>query len=156
MRSKLTAARVAAQFGVPTIIASGRRAGTLRDLSRGVSTGTLVLPAASRLNARKHWIAHTLKPMGNLVVDAGAVRALLDQKKSLLPAGVTRVEGDFEVGDLVRVLGPDGNEVARGLVSYAARELDRLRGKATTEIEAVLGYRTDDEAIHREDLVLVE
>jgi glutamate 5-kinase len=155
MRSKVEAAEAAAHFGVPTVVANGRVPGTLTALFRGEERGTLFLPRESPLNARKHWIAYTLKPTGTVVVDAGAVKALRDGKRSLLPAGVVEVKGEFDVGDPVRVVGPDGAEFARGLASYGARELDRIRGKPSPEIEKVLGYRYDDEAIHRDDLVLL-
>jgi glutamate 5-kinase len=155
MRSKVEAARTAAHFGVPTVVANGRSPGTLSALLRGGETGTLFLPRESPVGARKHWIAFTLRPAGTLVVDPGAVRALREGKRSLLPAGVVEVQGEFDVGDAVRVVGPDGVEIARGLASYGARELERIRGKASSEIERALGYRYDDEAIHRDDLVLL-
>jgi glutamate 5-kinase len=156
MRSKVEAARAAAHFGVPTVIASGRAPRTLSRLFAGEAVGTRVLGRAGRLNARKHWIAFALKPAGDVIVDAGAVRALREGKRSLLPAGIVAVRGEFDVGDPVRVLGPGGEEIARGLASYGARELDRIRGRACSDIEGVLGYRYDDEAIHRDDLVLVK
>jgi glutamate 5-kinase len=155
MRSKMEAARAAARFGVPTVIASGRTRGTLSSLFRGEPQGTLVLPDVSPLAARKHWIAFTLRPAGTVIIDAGAVQALRAGNRSLLPAGVAGVQGEFDVGDPVRVVGPDGTEIARGLASYGARELDRIRGKPSADIEKVLGYRYDDEAIRREDLVLL-
>jgi glutamate 5-kinase len=156
MRSKVEAARTAAHFGIPTMVANGRTPGTITAIFRGSETGTLFLPRESPVRARKHWIAFALRPAGTLVVDAGAVRALRQGKSSLLPAGVLEVQGEFDVGDAVRVVGPDGVEVARGLVSYGARELERIRGKASSEIEQTLGYRSDDEAIHRDDLVLLD
>lgn len=156
MRSKVDAARTAALFGVPTIIANGRSLGTLSRVLAGEDVGTLFLPKPSPLSARKHWIAYTLKPLGAVVVDAGASRALRQGGRSLLPAGVTAVQGEFDVGDPVRVLELNGREIARGLASYGARELERIRGVASGEIERVLGYRYDDEAIHRDDLVLVQ
>jgi glutamate 5-kinase len=111
--------------------------------------------AASPLTARKRWIAGSLRPKGQLVLDAGAVRAL-STGKSLLPAGVTEVRGEFERGDLVLVLGPDGQERARGLVAYAADDARRIAGRKSREIEAALGYRGRDEIVHRDDLVLAD
>ena len=119
------------------------------------STTISFLPRPSPLSARKHWIAYTLKPLGALIVDDGASRALRQGGRSLLPAGVRAVEGEFDVGDAVRVVDGEGREIARGLASYGARELERIRGVASSEIERVLGYRNDDEAIHRDDLVLL-
>ena len=155
MRSKVDAARTAALSGVPTIIANGRVPGTLTRVLSAEDVGTLFLPRPSPLSARKHWIAYTLKPLGALIVDDGASRALRQGGRSLLPAGVRAVEGEFDVGDAVRVVDGEGREIARGLASYGARELERIRGVASSEIERVLGYRNDDEAIHRDDLVLL-
>jgi glutamate 5-kinase len=156
MRSKVDAARTAALSGVPTIIANGRTRGSLTRVFAAEDVGTLFLPRPSPLPLRKHWIAYTLKPLGVLVVDAGASRALRSGGKSLLPAGIVEVQGEFDVGDPVSVVGTDGREIARGLASYGARELERIRGLASSEIERVLGYRYDDEAIHRDDLVLLD
>jgi glutamate 5-kinase len=154
MRSKLLAARAAARFGVPTVIADGRRRNVLRRVLAGDDVGTLVRPAEDQLSSRKHWIAFTLKPRGALVLDAGAVRALRERRASLLPAGVTAVQGRFGVGDLVACLAPEGDEVARGLVSYDAREIGRIRGQRTAQIEAMLGYSNGDEVIHRDNLIV--
>jgi glutamate 5-kinase len=156
MRSKVDAARTAALSGVPTIIANGRTRGSLTRVFAAEDVGTLFLPRPSPLPLRKHWIAYTLKPLGALVVDAGASRAVRSGGKSLLPAGIVEVQGEFDVGDPVSVVGTDGREIARGLASYGARELERIRGLASSEIERVLGYRYDDEAIHRDDLVLLD
>ena len=106
-----------------------------------------------RSTARKRWIAGSLKPAGSLRVDAGALTALAGGK-SLLPAGVTGVDGHFERGDLVVVCGPNGVEVARGLVAYSAADAARIKGHKSREIETLLGYRGRDEMIHRDDLVL--
>jgi len=155
MRSKLLAARAASRFGVPTVIADGRARGILRRILGGDDVGTLVQPAAESLSSRKHWIAFTLKPRGRLTLDAGAVRALRERRASLLPAGVTAVEGKFGVGDLVACLTREGDEIARGLVSYDAREIERIKGQRTPGIAAVLGYSNGDEIIHRDNLILL-
>jgi glutamate 5-kinase len=155
MASKVAAARKAAAAGIPTIIADGTRAGVLAAVfDPAVEIGTLIR-AGDPLARRKHWIAYTLKPMGALHLDAGAERALEKGGRSLLPSGVRAVEGDFGVGDCVRCLGPDGREVARGLVNYTAVEVDKLRGAHTRDIERLLGYKGSDEVIHRDDLVVV-
>lgn len=154
MRSKLLAARAAARFGVPTVIADGRRRNVLRRVLAGDDVGTLVRPAEDQLSSRKHWIAFTLKPRGALLLDAGAVRALRERRASLLPAGVTDVQGRFGVGDLVACLAPEGDEVARGLVSYDAREIGRIRGQKTAQIHTTLGYSNGDEVIHRDNLIV--
>ncbi len=154
MRSKLESAQAAARFGVPTVIAGGRRAGVLTEILAGRDVGTLVHPARERLSARKHWIAFSPRPRGSLEIDAGAERALRERGRSLLPAGVVRVRGEFRVGDLVRCLAPGGQEVARGLVAYSADEIRTIRGQRTSQIPALLGYSNGNAVIHRDDLVI--
>jgi glutamate 5-kinase len=156
MASKLAAARKAAAAGVPTLIADGTRDGILAAIFDPASeVGTLLLADDDRLAHRKHWIAYTLKPAGTLHLDDGAERALARGGRSLLPSGVRAVEGGFGVGDCVRCVGPDGREFARGLVNYAAAEVEKIRGAHTRDIERLLGYKGSDEVIHRDDLVLV-
>ena len=154
MITKLEAVRTAARSGAATVIANGLRPGTLLRAAAGEAEGTLFL-AGSRLSSRKHWLAFTAKPRGALTLDAGAVRALRERGRSLLPAGITSVEGDFGIGDPVSCVAPGGGEVARGLVAYGAAEVRRIRGLATPEIPRVLGYSNGSEVIHRDDLVLV-
>jgi glutamate 5-kinase len=156
MRSKLLAARAASRFGVPTVIADGRARNILRRILAGDDVGTLVQAAEESLSSRKHWIAFTLKPRGRLSLDAGAVRALRERSASLLPAGVTAIAGRFRVGDLVACLTQDGEEVARGLVSYDARDLERIKGQRTSRISEVLGYSNGDEIIHRDNLIVFQ
>lgn len=156
MRSKLLAARAASRFGVPTVIADGRARNVLRRILGGEDLGTLVLAAEDSLSSRKHWIAFTLKPRGRLSLDAGAVRALRERSASLLPAGVTEVSGRFGIGDLVACLTPEGEEIARGLVSYDARDLERIKGQRTSRISEVLGYSNGDEIIHRDNLIVFQ
>lgn len=155
MRSKLLAAKKAAAAGIAAVIADGRTAGTLADVldARG-DVGTLVLPLADRLARRKHWIAFTVKPKGTLRCDAGAVAAVSERGRSLLPSGVVEVSGRFESGDCVRLLGPDGQEFARGLVSYRASEAARIAGRKSGDVEQILGYKMGDAIVHRDDLVI--
>jgi glutamate 5-kinase len=156
MATKLQAARKAAAAGVPMIIANGRTAQVLTRLLRGEPLGTRFEPKADRLGARKRWIAFAVPPQGRLTVDAGAVRALTLGGKSLLPSGVVQVEGDFAAGEVVAVVGEaDGKEFARGLVNFDAPELRRIRGAKTRDIEARLGYKSFDEVIHRDNLVVL-
>jgi len=156
MASKVAAARTAAAAGIPTIIADGTRDGVLAAVfDPALEVGTLLLADGDLLGRRKHWIAYTLKPAGTLHVDAGAERALAKGGRSLLPSGVRAVDGTFGVGDCVRCIGPEGREFARGLVNYAAADVDRIRGAHTRDIERLLGYKASDEVIHRDDLVLV-
>jgi glutamate 5-kinase len=154
MVTKLAAARVAVGAGCRMAIANGRRLNPLKAIAEGAACSWF-LPAATPLTARKRWIAGALKPNGALTVDAGASKALMGGR-SLLPAGVTSVEGEFERGDAVRVLSPDGREVARGLSAYSAADARRIMRHKSGEIEALLGYRGRDEMIHRDDLVLTQ
>jgi glutamate 5-kinase len=112
-------------------------------------------PRAGALSSRKHWIAYGAKPEGRLAIDAGCARAITTGGKSLLPAGITSVHGDFELGDTVSVIAPDGAEIARGLVAYPSDDLRRISGLNSAAIEATLGYKSIDEAIHRDDLVIL-
>jgi glutamate 5-kinase len=155
MATKLAAAKKATQYGVPTIIINGRKPDTLNRALAGEDVGTFFLPATDSLNRRKHWIAYTLRPKGTITVDAGAVEVLSRQGRSLLPSGVSGVEGDFDRGSCVRVYGPDGTEFARGIVDYSCREIEKILGCKSCRIESVLGYRYGDEIIHRDNLVML-
>jgi glutamate 5-kinase len=155
MRSKLEAARSASRHGAFTVIADGRRRGALARAAAGEEVGTLVHPAREQISSRKHWIAFSLKPRGALRLDEGAVRALVDRRASLLPAGVVGVEGEFGVGDPVRCLAPDGREVARGLISYGASETRVIMGQRSSRISTLLGYSSGDWVIHRDDLIVL-
>lgn len=154
MSSKIKAARRASLYGVGVAIVNGRTVNILSRLLDGEEIGTYVLPASNRLTARKHWIAFTKKPRGKLLLDDGACRALVERGKSLLPSGIARIEGVFDRGDAVRLCDLDGNEVAKGVINYAQAELERIKGKKTTDIEAILGYKYSDEIVHRDNLVL--
>lgn len=155
MASKVQAAKVAARAGVPTVIAPGRRPNVIAETLGGGDIGTLFVPDESKVSSRKHWIAYGPRPAGRIVVDDGAHRALTENGRSLLPAGVTSVEGDFDLGDIVSLVNRAGTEFARGLAGYKAADIRRIRGLQTSAIEATLGYKYLDEVIHRDDLVLV-
>ena len=157
MLTKLQAARKAAASGIPMVIANGREAGVLGRLLDGEAVGTYFPPRSDRLAARKRWIAFAVPPQGRVRVDAGAQRALTESGKSLLPSGVTEVEGEFEAGEVVAVCtdGIDGKEFARGLVNFDADELRKIRRAKSAEIPALLGYRSFDEVIHRDNLVVL-
>jgi glutamate 5-kinase len=152
MVTKLAAAKVAVAAGCRMAIASGREVGALGALAGG-GKASWFLAEISPKTARKRWIQGSLKPRGSLTLDAGALAAL-KAGKSLLPAGVTGVEGRFDRGDLVLVLDPAGREVARGLSAYGAAEAEQIKGHKSREIETLLGYRGREELIHRDDLVL--
>jgi glutamate 5-kinase len=156
MATKVRAAQTVTEAGIPCIVADGLHPGVLPAVfDPTVSTGTLFLPSGDRLNKRKHWIAHVLEPAGTLIVDQGAFEAVREKGRSLLPRGLTAIQGDFGVGECVSCLNPAGEEFARGLVNYSSAELAKIKGLHTTDIEAVLGYKISDEIIHRDDLVLL-
>ncbi|MDD9940588.1 MAG: glutamate 5-kinase [Myxococcales bacterium] len=155
MASKLGAAERALQRGLPVVIAPAGLDDALMRVIAGEDIGTLLLPVGSPLPSRKHWIAHTLKMRGRLVVDAGAERALVDAKRSLLPAGIVGVEGDFQAGDAVSLLTLEGRELARGLARYGAPEVRKLAGARSHEIQARLGRYDGDAVVHRDDLVVL-
>ena len=155
MATKIAAAKKAGKFGAPTLMLNGTDPTNISRALSGVEVGTLFLPARETLNRRKHWIAHTLRPHGRLIIDAGASKVLREAGRSLLPSGIVRVEGEFERGACLRVIDPDGTEIARGLADYASSEISRILGHRSSEIEEILGYRYGDEIIHRDNLVLL-
>ncbi|NLO79467.1 MAG: glutamate 5-kinase [Xanthomonadaceae bacterium] len=155
MLTKVQAAARAGRAGAATLIASGRRDDVLLRIRRGEELGTLLLPARERMAARKQWLANQLKVRGRLHIDAGAVQVLREASRSLLPVGVVAVDGNFARGDLVACIGPDGREVARGLINYSAAEVAVIRGQPTSKIEELLGYVDKPELIHRDNLVLM-
>ena len=152
MVTKLAAARIAVGAGCRMVIADGRELHPLAAIENG-ARATWFLSQVEPRSARKRYIAGSLKPAGNLILDEGARRAL-GSGKSLLPAGVTAIEGEFQRGDAVVLRGPDGAEIARGLSAYSAAEARRIIGHKSREIEAILGYRGREELVHRDDLVL--
>jgi glutamate 5-kinase len=152
MLTKLEAARIAMAAGTRMAIADGTELNPLKRMEEGALC-TWFLPDANPKTARKRWIASALKPAGTIVVDDGALGALNDGK-SLLPAGVTDIQGRFERGDAVVVTAQDGREIARGITAYSANDARRIMGNKTSEIEGILGYRGRDEMVHRDDLVL--
>lgn len=154
MITKVLAARRAASGGASTVVCSGREPEVLVRLASGESVGTTFVAQTPRLAARKQWLADHLQLKGALHLDAGAARAVLQDGKSLLPIGVTEVRGEFERGDVVAVLSPEGAEIARGLTNYGAQEARRIARRPSSEIEALLGYVEEPELIHRDNLVL--
>lgn len=155
MRSKVTAAKIATRLGAHTAIAFGRHPHILSRILSGAQVGTLFVARKSRLGARKQWLAFAAAPRGRITIDVGAATALVDRGSSLLPVGVRQIDGTFHAGDVVAVLDPDGREIARGLVNYPATELRAIAGRHTVEIEQILGYHPYDEAIHRDNLILL-
>ena len=155
MLTKVLAAKRAARSGAHTAIASGHERDVLPRLLQGESIGTLLAAAALSLDARKQWLADHLQVSGKVALDAGAVRALRVDGKSLLPIGVKQVSGEFQRGAVVAILDEHGKDIARGLVNYSADEARRIAGNASGEIESILGYVDEPELIHRDNLVLL-
>ncbi len=155
MLTKILAAKRAARSGAHTIIASGHEPDVLLRLIGGESIGTLLSAPMLSLAARKQWLADHLQVAGKLVLDAGAVRALRSEGKSLLPVGVKSVSGEFKRGAVVACVGEDGSDIARGLSNFSAAEAARIAGHPSKEIESLLGYGGDAEVIHRDNLVLL-
>lgn len=155
MGSKVDAAARAQQRGLPVVIAPAADPHVLRRLVAGEDVGTLFLPAGAAMASRKYWIAYTLKMAGTLVVDDGAARALIEHNRSLLPAGVTAVRGSFRAGEAVSIRDTGGKELGRGLIRYDARDVKRLLGARSEEIEERVGHYTGDELVHRDDLVVL-
>jgi len=155
MLTKIVAAKRAARSGASTIIACGREPDVLTRLFAGESLGTLLTADRTSLGARKQWLADHVRLAGRLTLDVGAVRALTQDGKSLLPIGVVAVAGNFGRGEIVGCFTPDGREIARGLVNYGAQEAARIMRRPSSEIESVLGYIDEPELIHRDNLVLL-
>jgi glutamate 5-kinase len=155
MTSKLQAAKMASAFGCPMVIVNGGIPTIVQEVLEGKEVGTLILPRDNKVSSWKHWIAYTLRPSGGIIVDGGARKVIVEDGKSLLPSGIIDVEGDFERGEAIRCSGPDRNEFARGLVNYSASEILKIKGLKTSQIESRLGYKYNDEIIHRDDLVLL-
>ncbi|MDX1800041.1 MAG: glutamate 5-kinase [Marinobacter sp.] len=155
MQTKIRAARLAARSGAFTIIVGGRLDSVLARLRRGEALGTLLLPDQGRMAARKQWLASHLQTRGQLMLDEGAVRVLCQGGRSLLPVGVKAVSGKFRRGEMVSCTDMTGREIARGLVNYDADEARAIAGRSSDRIADVLGYISDDEMIHRDNLVIV-
>ncbi len=155
MYSKILAAKQAVDHGIPVVIMSGKKRGLLGKLLNGQECGTYFNPKKQRLSSRKGWIAYGVRSKGAIYLDTGAVKALTEMGRSLLPSGITKIEGHFKVGDYVRCLSSDGKKIAKGLTNYSSKDLEKIKGRKTSEIEKVLGYKYSDEIIHRNNLVLV-
>ena len=155
MYTKILAAKQTMSFGIPTLIVNGFDKSIGEKIYKGKSVGTLFWAGREKIKKRKHWIAHTLKPSGAITIDSGAEKAILSRGKSLLPAGVIKVEGKFEFGNAVRILGEDGKEIARGLVNYNFRDLGTIMGMRTSAVRNIFGKNFYNEVIHRDDLTLL-
>jgi len=155
MYSKVKAAQKAALHGIAVYIINGKKSGLLMLAVKGQHYGTFFKPCSERIPQRKRWIAHSSRAKGSITLDDGAVRALVRGGKSLLPSGIISVDGFFEIGDAVYCVAADGKRIAKGLVNYGSEDLRKIQGKKTNEIEHALGYKYSDEAIHRDNLVII-
>jgi glutamate 5-kinase len=154
MATKLAAARIATSSGVRTVITQGKKPQNIIEILAGKQLGTQFEPQLKADNARKRWITYGLIPMGKLYLDAGAVKAIAQQGKSLLPAGIIRVEGEFMAADAVQLCDREGQEIARGLVNYSSSEIKSIEGRHSEQIAAILGYEGADTVVHRNNLVV--
>jgi glutamate 5-kinase len=154
MVTKITAARIATSAGVRTAIAQGRHPESIEKILQGEPLGTQFEPQPRTESARKRWIAHSLVPAGKLYLDNGAVAAIVEAGKSLLAAGITGLEGNFNSSEAVQLCDSNGSEIARGLVNYSSTELQKIRGHKSEEIPTILGYTGAETVVHRDNLVL--
>ncbi len=155
MMTKVRTARKIADYGVATLLLNGQTPGLLEQVLGGAPGGSLFYPRTQRLSSRKQWIAFTLRAQGQISLDDGAVDALLQRGKSLLASGIVSVDGEFEAGDAVACRDTQGKEIAKGLVNFSAETLRRIKGKKTAEIREALGQQDYNEAIHRDNLVIL-
>ncbi|WP_013323655.1 glutamate 5-kinase [Gloeothece verrucosa] len=156
MATKLAAARIATSAGVRMVITSGTQPKNIVKILAGESIGTQFIPQPRIENARKRWIAYGLLPMGKLFLDAGAVKAICQGGKSLLPAGITQVEGEFLDSEAVLLCDQQGKEIARGLVNYSSAEIEKIKGYHSDKIPLLLGYVGEETVIHRDNLVIYQ
>jgi len=154
MASKVTAAKKATLKGIPVVIANGRKKNIINKIIKGENTGSLFMPRDATICGRKHWIAFSRSIKGEIEIDKGAVKALINNGKSLLPSGVTKISGKFNRGDSVRILDNKKSEIAIGMVDYNFNDMLKIQGLKSSDIEPVLGYKHNDEVIHRDNLVI--
>jgi glutamate 5-kinase len=155
MNSKVEAARMVTDSGEVMVVANGRSEHILSSILDGHEVGTLFVPAGRKMSSRNRWIG-SARPAGTIVVDDGCARAVAGQNRSLLPAGILKVEGDFGPGDVVAIHATDGRVLARGLTNYSAADVDKIRGKKTSEVRSLLHEAAYDEVVHRDNLVVVD
>ncbi|PKL51648.1 MAG: glutamate 5-kinase [Nitrospira bacterium HGW-Nitrospira-1] len=155
MYSKILAAKKAVSHGIAVSITNGRKPELLISILEGKERGTFFKPCKEKISHRKGWLAYSSRPKGAITIDAGAVKAITGMGKSLLPTGIINIEGNFEVGDSVNCLNADGKRVAKGLINYSSSDMKKIMRKKTSEIEKILGYKYSDEAIHRDNMVIL-
>ena len=155
MNSKVEAARMVTESGEAMVVANGRSEHILTQVLDGEPVGTLFVPAPRKMSSRSRWIG-SARPAGTIVVDDGCARAVTQNNRSLLPAGVVKVEGDFQPGDVVAIQSTDGRLLARGLSNYSASDTDKIRGKKSADVRSLLHESAYDEVVHRDNLVVCE
>ena len=156
MTAKLEAARLATASGVEVVVANGKSPDALTRLASGEEVGTLFPPTGSKMESRKRWMLSGLSNRAEIVVDVGAVRALLGKSSSLLPAGITEVLGKFDRGDTILILGPDRSQVACGITSYGSDEVAKIKGHHSHRIGELAGSHYGDEVVHRNNMVIMQ
>lgn len=154
MATKIEAAQMATSAGTAMILMNGNDPSKIQRIFAGLPVGTVFLSKQNVVNSRKRWIAYGPQVNGELIVDRGAEKALLKEGKSLLPSGIMKIRGEFEEGDLIKIMNINNRELGRGLTNYAWDQLMKIQGKKSTEIESILGFKTADEVIHRDNLVI--
>ncbi len=154
MYSKVLAAKKALSYGIEVNIISGKKKGIIASLLKGERHGTEFRPQTKKISSRKGWIAYAIKPRGTLTIDDGAVNALQKAGKSLLPSGILSIDGIFNTGDAVNCMDQRGKCIAKGIVNYSAADIEKIKGRKTSEIERILGFKYSDEIIHRDNMVV--
>ena len=155
MYSKIMAAQKATSHGIAVNIINGKSPELLIALVEGKERGTFFNPCKEKISHRKSWIAYSSRPKGSITIDDGAVKAITEMGKSLLPTGIINIEGNFEVGDSVNCLNTEGKRVAKGLINYSSLDIKKIMKRKTSEIEKILGYKYSDEAIHRDNMIVL-
>ncbi|MCX7769592.1 MAG: glutamate 5-kinase [Proteobacteria bacterium] len=153
--TKLQAAKKVMLMGIPCVLAKGKMENVILKILKGEKIGTFFVPLEKKISHKKYFIAFNVKPKGKIIIDDGAKEALIKRGKSLLPSGVIKTVGNFDVGDVVEIEDKKNNKIARGLVNYSAVEVEKIKGAKSSEIEKKLGYKYEDEVIHRNNLVLI-
>lgn len=156
MQTKIDAARIVTRAGEAMIIANGKRENVLVDIFNGGKTGTFFEPFGKDMSSKKRWLAFFTKTHGNIIIDKGAQEAIVKKGRSLLASGITVVKGNFKAGDAVNIQNEDGKKIACGLVNYNSDELSKIKGLKTSEISNVLGYKTSDEIVHRNNMSILD
>ncbi len=152
MATKIQAAKLCVGSGITVVIANGRKPDVIESIFRGDVPGTIFLPSDTKLSTRKQWIGFVSHTRGSIVVDAGASAALLKKHKSLLPSGILEIRGEFRARDIVSIVGPDGRQIGKGICDYSSAELNKIKGKKSSEVEAVLHRKAPAEVVHRDNL----